>query len=63
METMTGDGETGSQAKWHVLPARIEPQDWATAQDTEPVPGSVQSAAEQTFSRDLRRVPEWGATG
>jgi hypothetical protein len=39
-----------ASAKWQNLPARIEPEDWVTEHDADPVPGSVTSAdAERQF--------------
>lgn len=60
METMTSDKETGPRAKWSVLPTRIDPEDWATGEDVEPVPGSVQYAEEQRQGREIRGIAERG---
>ena len=55
---MTGDEE----AKWRVLPARINPHDWATIQDVEPVPGAVLAAEEQRQGREIRGIAERGVS-
>jgi hypothetical protein len=52
------DDPDDPRAHWRQLPPRIEPQDWSTARDEDPVPGSVQAADDR--ERSQQRAAESG---
>ncbi|MCP2164966.1 hypothetical protein [Goodfellowiella coeruleoviolacea] len=54
---MSEHTEHDPRAKWHALPERINPTEWVSALDDEPVPGAIQAADAEWPIREATTYP------